>query len=101
MIPLAANLPNSTVVINKLSDESNIVGTASPKEITLCIISVVVAYVLGLAIAHYLKLKLSHQLKPDQLTLLTRVIRAILILIAFGISIPGLLLSVCSYNVAQ
>ena len=91
MIPLAANLPNSTVVINKLSDESNIVGTASPKEISIFIISLVIAYVLGLVIAHYLKMKLSHHLKPDQLTLLTRVIRAILILIAFGISIPGLL----------
>jgi len=91
MIPLAANLPNSTVVINKLSDESNIVGTASPKEISIFIISLVVAYVLGLVIAHYLKLKLSHRLKPDQLTLLTRLIRVILILIAFGISIPGLL----------
>jgi len=91
MIPIPANLPNSTVVINKLSDESNIIGTASPKEITLCIISVVVAYVLGLAIAHYLKLKLSHQLKPDQLTLLTRVIRVILIFVAFGITVPSLL----------
>ena len=91
MIPLAANLPNSTVVINKLNDESNIIGDASPKEISIFIFSLVVAYVLGLVIAHYLKLKLSHHLKPDQLTLLTRLIRVILILIAFGISIPGLL----------
>lgn len=91
MIPLAANLPNSTVVINKITDESNIIGDASPKEISIFIFSLVVAYVLGLVIAHYLKLKLSHHLKPDQLTLLTRLIRVILILIAFGISIPGLL----------
>jgi len=91
MIPLAGVLPNSTEVVTALNDETNIVGNASPKEISLFIVSLVVAYVLGLAIAHYLKLKLSHRLKPDQLTLLTRVIRVILILIAFGATVPGLL----------
>ncbi len=91
MIPLAGVLPNSTEVVIALNDETNIVGNASPKEISFFIVSLVVAYVLGLAIAHYLKLKLSHRLKPDQLTLLTRVIRVILILIAFGATVPGLL----------
>jgi len=91
MIPFAETLPNSTVVVNKLTDDSNIIGSASPKEISLFIISLVVAYVLGLVIAHYLKLKLSHRLKPDQLTLLTRVIRVLLIIFAFAATVPALL----------
>ena len=91
MIPFQENLPNSTVVISKLSDETNIIGSASPKDIVLFFVSLAIAYILGLAIAHYLKLKLSHRLKPDQLSLLIRLIRVILVIVAFGLTIPGLL----------
>jgi small-conductance mechanosensitive channel len=91
MIPFASSLPNSSVLINKLNDETNVVGNANPKEVTLFIISLIVAYIVGLIIAHYLKLKLSHRLRPDQLTLLTRLVRIILIFIAVGITVPSLL----------
>jgi small-conductance mechanosensitive channel len=91
MIPLPQALPNTTMVISHLTDETNMIGTSSPKEIGLFVFSLIIAYLLGLAIAHYLKLKLSHRLKPDQLHLMTRVIMVILFLIAFAITIPALL----------
>jgi small-conductance mechanosensitive channel len=89
MIP--QGIPNSTAVINTLTDETNLIGTASTREIVLLFVLVIVAYLVGLIIAHYLKLKLSHRLKTDQLTRLTRVVRLILILFVVSISIPGLL----------
>jgi small-conductance mechanosensitive channel len=91
MIPLPQVLPNSTMVISKLTDDTNMIGSASPKELILFVVSLSIAYLLGLAIAHYLKLKLSHRLKADQLNLMTRVILVILLIIACAITIPALL----------
>lgn len=91
MIPLPQALPNTTIVISHLTDETNVIGTSSPREIVLLFVSLAVAYLLGLLIAHYLKLKLSHRLKPDQLHLMNRVIMVILFLVACAITIPALL----------
>ena len=89
MIPI--NITDSDSVIQALSSETNIVGTASPREFVFLIISHAVAYLLGLIAAHYLKLNLSHRLKKDKLILLTRIVKFFLFLAAIAISIPSLI----------
>jgi small-conductance mechanosensitive channel len=89
MIPI--NLTGSDAVIQTLSSETDIIGTASPREIVLFFISLAVAYLLGLIFAQYLKRKMSHRLKQDQLLILTRFVKVILFLLAIAISIPSLL----------
>ncbi|MCX6689086.1 MAG: mechanosensitive ion channel [Methanoregula sp.] len=77
------------MVISTLSDETNLIGTASTREIVTFFILLIIAYIVGLILAHYFKLKLSHRLKPDQLALLTRFVRVFLILLVFVFSLPG------------
>ncbi|MDD3136246.1 MAG: mechanosensitive ion channel [Methanoregula sp.] len=88
---IAQAMPNSTEIITTLSNETSLIGTASTREVVQFFVLLILAYVIGLVIAHYLKLRLSHKLKSDQLVLLIRFVRVILILIVVSFSLPGLL----------
>jgi small-conductance mechanosensitive channel len=88
---ISLNLPNSTAVVSEITSDSNIIGTASPREILFLCFSLLIAVILGIILAHYLKIRLSHRLKKDQITILSRGIFTILIIIAIGISVPALL----------
>jgi len=88
---IAEAMPNSTEIITTLTNETSLIGTASTREVVQFFVLLILAYVIGLVIAHYLKLKTSHKLKSDQLVLLTRFVRVLLILIVFSFSLPGLL----------
>lgn len=89
MIPI--NLTDSESIIRTLSDDTESLGSASPREVLFFFLSLVIAYLLGLIVAHYLKIKLSHRLKPDQLNSLIMVEKILLFVIAVAISIPSLL----------
>ncbi|GAB6285607.1 MAG: mechanosensitive ion channel family protein [Methanoregula sp.] len=88
---IAEAMPNSTEIITTLTNETSLIGTASTREVVQFFVLLIFAYVIGLVIAHYLKLRLSHKLKSDQLVLLIRFVRVILILIVVSFSLPGLL----------
>jgi len=89
MMPLG--IPNTTAVVHTLSDETNLIGSASPRDIVFFIVLLGIAYFVGILVARYLKLKMSHRIKPDQLARLCLAVRCILILAAIGIAIPGFL----------
>ena len=89
MIPLG--ILNTTAVVHTISDETSLIGTASPRDIVFFIVLLVIAYFVGILVARYLKLKMSHRIKPDQLARLCLAVRCILILAAIGIATPGLL----------
>ena len=84
-------LPNLTGAESEVTSEKDFFATISPRDVLFFVIGIVIAYVLGLIISHHLRMRMSHRLKKDQLDILTGFIRVILIIIAVGISLPGLL----------
>ena len=88
MIPV--NITSSETIINVITNEENIIGSASPREIFIFLLLVIAAYIIGIIITYFLKIRFSHKLKKDQLHLITRIIEITLILLALGIAVPGL-----------
>jgi len=84
-------LSNLTGAESEVTSEKDFFATISPRDVLFFVIGIVIAYVLGLIISHHLRMRMSHRLKKDQLDILTGFIRVILIIIAVGISLPGLL----------
>jgi small-conductance mechanosensitive channel len=84
-------LPNWTGVESDVTSDKNLFATVSPRDILFFFVGIVIAYILGLIISHHVRMRMSHRLKKDQLDILTGFIRAILIIIAVGLSLPGLL----------
>jgi len=84
-------LSNLTGVESDVTSDKDFFATVSPRDVLFFCIGIVIAYVLGLIISHHVRMRMSHRLKKDQLDILTGFIRVILIIIAVGISLPGLL----------
>ncbi|MFA5332696.1 MAG: mechanosensitive ion channel family protein [Methanoregula sp.] len=84
-------IPNVTDVGATVTSEKNFFSTVSPRDVLIFIVGLLAAYILGLLISHHIRVRMSHRLKKDQLDLVTGFIRIILILIAVGIALPGLL----------
>ncbi|MEN6609528.1 MAG: mechanosensitive ion channel family protein [Methanoregulaceae archaeon] len=86
---LQDTLVNQTAT-EMISNEEDILGTISPREILIFVIALVAAYLAGLIIAQYLKRRFSYSMKPDHLGFLIRAERVALILIVFIASVPNL-----------
>lgn len=84
-------LPSATDIESTVTSDNNIFASVSPRDVFLFFVGIIAAYIIGLAISHHLRVRMSHRLKKDQLDILTGVIRVALILVAIGISLPGLL----------
>jgi len=84
-------LSDATGVGSTVTSDADIFASVSPRDIFILVTGIIAAYIIGLVISHHIRVRMSHRLKKDQLDILTGVIRALLILIAIGISIPGLL----------
>ncbi len=77
-------------LISTIASEDNIVGAASPFEITTVLIAIVTAYIAGLFAAYYLRRRFSHRMKRDHLDFWIKALRVILILVAIAIMAPPL-----------
>jgi small-conductance mechanosensitive channel len=84
-------LPSATDVESTVTSDNDFFATVSPRDILIFFVGIIAAYSIGLVISHHIRVRMSHRLKKDQLDILTGIIRAVLILIAIGISLPGLL----------
>ncbi|MFA6362803.1 mechanosensitive ion channel family protein [Methanoregula sp.] len=84
-------LPSTTDIESTVTSDNNFFGTISPRDVFIFFVGIIVAYILGLVISHHIRVRMSHRLKKDQLDILTGIIRAVLMIIAIGISLPGLL----------
>jgi len=84
-------LPSATDIESTVTSDNDIFASVSPRDVLLFFVGIIAAYIIGLAISHHLRVRMSHRLKKDQLDILTGVIRVALILVAIGISLPGLL----------
>lgn len=84
-------IPNVSNVESTVTSENDFFATVSPRDVLFFGALLVAAYLLGLLISHHIRVRMSRRLKKDQLDLVTGVIRVILILIAVGIALPGLL----------
>ncbi|MFA7694698.1 MAG: mechanosensitive ion channel domain-containing protein [Methanoregula sp.] len=84
-------LPSATDIESTVTSENDIFASISPRDVFIFFVGVIVAYIIGLAISHHIRVRMSHRLKKDQLDILTLIIRVALIVIAIGISLPGLL----------
>lgn len=89
------NIFNETIsstggIADAVTSENNIISTASPREILILAVSVVIAYFIGIIISHHIRVRMSHRLKKDQIDILTGFVRIVLIILAVGISIPAI-----------
>ena len=91
MIPVNLSVLSSTDaqgLISLIRSDQNLVGTTSPSEIVAFIAAVVVAYIAGLFAAYYLKRHFSHRVRKDHLDFWIRVVRVLLVIAAFAITVP-------------
>jgi small-conductance mechanosensitive channel len=84
-------LPSATDVESTVTSDNDFFATVSPRDILIFFVGIIAAYIIGLVISHHIRVRMSHRLKKDQLDILTGIIRAVLIIVAIGISLPGLL----------
>jgi small-conductance mechanosensitive channel len=84
-------LPGAGDIESTVTSDNDFFASVSPRDVFIFVVGIIAAYIIGLAISHHLRVRMSHRLKKDQLDILTGVIRVALILVAIGISLPGLL----------
>jgi small-conductance mechanosensitive channel len=83
--------PSAGDIGSTVTSDNNFFATVSPRDVFIFFVGIIVAYIIGLVISHHIRVRMSHRLKKDQLDILTGIVRVTLILIAIGISLPGLL----------
>lgn len=91
MIPVnltALTDTNPSEVAAILQSDKELIGNASPIEIVTFITAVIIAYVTGLFLAYYLKRRFSHKVRREHLDFWIRIVRIVLILAAFALTVP-------------
>jgi small-conductance mechanosensitive channel len=83
------NLTDIQGPLSQIQSDENLVGTISPRDVTIFVVSLIIAYVVGIALAHHMKKRLSHTMKRDQLEVLIKSVRIGLVILALVISMPG------------
>jgi len=84
-------MPEAADIGSTVTSDRDFFATVSPRDIFIFFVAIIIAYILGVIISHHIRVRMSHRLKKDQLDILTGIIRVVLIIIAIGISIPGIL----------